>query len=78
MPSGAVSLADYPGETIELACSKCGRRGRYHKARLVAEHGPEIGLPDLRVLLATNCSLIGNRVGNETCGAVYPDLVRNT
>ena len=74
MPSGAVSLTDYPGEWVELACSKCARRGRYHKARLVAEHGAEIGLPDLRTLLAADCALIRNRVGNEACGAVYPGL----
>lgn len=77
MPSGALSLSDYPGDAVVLACSKCDRRGRYHKARLVAEHGPDIGLPDLRARLAADCPLIDMQVGNETCGAVYPELTPN-
>jgi hypothetical protein len=77
MSSGAVPLADYPGELVVLACAKCGRRGEYAKARLVAVHGGAIGLPDLRALLAADCPLMQNKLGNETCGAVYVNLVPN-
>jgi hypothetical protein len=74
MPSGAVTLADYPGDVIVLACEKCERRGRYSKARLVAEHGPNIKLPDLRHRLAAGCPRVKNPTGNVGCGAIYPDL----
>jgi hypothetical protein len=54
MASGALSLGDYPGDLVVLTSEKCGLRGRYHKARLVAEHGEHIGLPDLRAPLAAD------------------------
>ena len=74
MPSGAVSLSAYPGDVVVLAWAKCGRRGEYRKSRLIAEHGDAIGLPELRARLAKDCRLITAHVGNETCGAVYPEL----
>lgn len=76
MRSGAVSLADYPGDSVELACDKCGRRGRYHKVRLVAEHGPQTGLPDLRMRLAGDCPRALRPIGNDLCGVRYANLVR--
>ena len=36
---------------LEIACRRCDRRGRMRVARLIAEHGAEIGLPDLAVKL---------------------------
>ena len=75
MPAGAVPLSDYPHEIVVLACDRCAKRWQYTKSHLIAGHGPDIGLPELRALLA-NCSLIHNRVGNDTCAAIYPDLVR--
>ena len=50
MTADAVALATYPADHVELACSKCDRRGRYRKTSLVAIHGPEIGLTDLRLV----------------------------
>src|SRR5688572_9801076 len=74
MTSGAVKLADYPGEVIVLACEKCERHGRYSKTRLVAEHGPNMKLPDLRHVLASDCPRVRNPIGNVGCGAIYPEL----
>jgi hypothetical protein len=37
--------------TLAIICERCGRRGRYHVARLMAEHG-DTKLTDLRVTLA--------------------------
>lgn len=59
MPSGAYTLAQFPLEMVELACEKCGRRGRLSKARLIEEHGPDIALPDLRTILA-RCERAGS------------------
>lgn len=32
---------------LEVACRRCDRRGRFSIARLVAEDGPELALPEL-------------------------------
>jgi hypothetical protein len=46
------TLADYPHDTVEIECEKCGRHGRLRTARLLAEHGPDIKLPDLLGVIA--------------------------
>ena len=33
--TGSVPLHAYPGDLIQLACEKCGRRGQYPKHTLV-------------------------------------------
>jgi hypothetical protein len=38
---------NYPHATVEIERAKCGRYGRLRTARLLAEHGPDIKLPDL-------------------------------
>ncbi len=72
MTSGALSLADYPGDVIALACSKCDRRGRYSKGRLVAAHGRVVGLPNLLTRIAADCPRQRDPLGNDRCGAHYP------
>jgi hypothetical protein len=47
-----LTLADYPDAMVHIACDKCGRAGGLSKARLIAEHGAAIPLPDLRHALA--------------------------
>jgi len=46
------TLADYPHATVEIECAKCGRHGRLRTSRLLAEHGPDIKLPDLLGVIA--------------------------
>jgi hypothetical protein len=76
MPSGALTLAEYPSEVIVLACERCDRRGQFRKAWLVAEYGADIGLPELRLRLADDCPLSIKPVDNVGCGAIYPELVK--
>lgn len=52
MASGYLTLSDYPGNWAEFACSRCDRRGRLRKDRLILEYGTEKRLPDLKVELA--------------------------
>ena len=59
MPSGYYSLADFPLAMVELPYDNCGRRGRLRKARLIAEYGPGIPQPDLRVEVV-KCKRAGN------------------
>jgi hypothetical protein len=49
-----LTLTDYPNAMVHIACPKCGRSGRLSKARLIAEHGAAIPLPDLRHVLAAS------------------------
>jgi len=41
------TLSDHPLETFEIECAKCGRHGWLRTIRLLAEHGPDIKVPDL-------------------------------
>ena len=64
-----LTLADYPDEMIRIGCSNCGRSGRLNKARLIAEHGADISLPELRHVLAA-CPHRGQM--HDPCEAVFP------
>ena len=57
MSSAAVTLGDVAGKLtmLDVACSKCDRRGRLSIAKLIAEHGADMRLPDLREILAGDC-----------------------
>jgi hypothetical protein len=48
--------------------AKCGRHGRLRTARLLAEHGPDIKLPDLLGVIA-QCPKWGSM--NDGCEAGY-------
>jgi hypothetical protein len=53
-PRYAITLADVRSPTIEIACEPYGRRGRYNVERLIAKHGSDVKVPDLKMILA-NC-----------------------
>ena len=46
-----LTLADYPRATVHIKCDKCGREALLSKARLIAEHGPNFSLLELRHIL---------------------------
>jgi hypothetical protein len=52
MPRDAIILADVREPSIEIVCDPCGRRGRYNVERLIAKHGADMRLPELRTILA--------------------------
>jgi len=53
--AGSLTLSDLREPTIEIACERCGRRGRYNvQRRLIAAHGADAKLTELLVTLA-NC-----------------------
>jgi hypothetical protein len=45
--SGAVTLGDIAGklQMLDVACSRCERRGRLSVAKLIERHGAGAGLP---------------------------------
>ena len=71
MPTGSFVLAQFPLDHVELACEKCGRRGRLLKAKLMEAYGPDVALPDLRTLIA-RCARAANM--SDPCGAYYVAL----
>jgi hypothetical protein len=72
MPNGSLSLAQFPHDMVELACDKCGRRGRLRKSKLIEEYGADVALPDLRRMIA-RCERAASM--SDACGAYYVALV---
>ena len=74
---GAWLLADVVAagyRQIDVACTKCDRRGRVSVGRLVAEWGPDVTLPDLRMHIAAGCPRLHSVSVNDVCGVMYPEL----
>jgi hypothetical protein len=74
---GAVTLGEIAGSLsmLEVACSRCERRGRLSVARLIERHGADARLPDLREILAGDCPRASAVSVHERCGVHYPQLV---
>ena len=62
-------------ERLEIRCTRCDRTGRVKLAKLIEDHGPEMGLPDLAVALAANCPKIHATSPGGRCFVVFPQLV---
>lgn len=77
MTNGAVALGDVAAKAshIEVACSRCERKGRYQLARLVAAYGPEFPMTDLGAELA-NCPRLRAAAQHERCDVYFPNLMR--
>jgi hypothetical protein len=61
-------------ERLEIRCNRCSRHGRVPVAKLIAEHGVDIGLPDLAVRIAAGCSKANATSPADRCFVVYPQL----
>jgi hypothetical protein len=68
---GALTLAEYPGEIVRLACDRCGRQGQYRRATLARVFKETTTLPDI---LAAMAYCPNARNASDPCGAHYPDL----
>jgi hypothetical protein len=57
LATGAILLGHVATLTDQLAvaCSRCDRAGQVSTARLLAEHGPDMLMTDLRRVLAGGC-----------------------
>jgi hypothetical protein len=75
--SGAVTLGDIADwlPMLEVACSRCERRGWLSVAKLIERHGADAQPTNLRTVLAGDCPRIGGAI-YEQCGMHYPQLVR--
>jgi hypothetical protein len=59
---------------LEVACHRCERRGQVSLARLIDNHGPDTGLPDLWESLAGDCQHARSTALNNGCAIYYPQL----
>jgi hypothetical protein len=70
-------LKDYPFETLEVVCRKCGRAGRYGIKGLILKHGPDFPFMQLRKVFESTCEKTNDVTRlNEVCGVGFPDMVR--
>ena len=60
---------------LDVARSKCERPGRLSVAKLIAQHGADMRLPDLREVLAGDCPRVRSASVVDRCGVHYPQLV---
>lgn len=72
--AGAITLGQVAerAAVLEVACDRCGRRGRYGTAGLVERHGAGTPMPDLRRLLAADCPRWASSNIYDLCGVHYP------
>ena len=62
-------------QQVDVACTKCDRRGRVSVARLIRDFGPDCPLPGVAVELATDCPRRRNSAAiYERCGATFPGI----
>lgn len=73
MRSGSVSLGEVAARTshIEIACSRCDRKGRCRLAKLVARLGPDFAMTDLGAALA-DCPGRSAAAHHERCDVFFP------
>jgi hypothetical protein len=71
--NGAVTLGDIT-DTITMLEVACERRGRLRVTRLIAQHGVEVGLPELRHRLPSDYPRTGAVSLYDQCGVHYPQL----
>jgi hypothetical protein len=76
MPRNVSTLGEVAALTamLNVACRKCGRRGRLHTARLLREHGPDKPVPDLIRAPVGECPRLKSTDIYDRCDAHCPDL----
>jgi hypothetical protein len=75
--TGAVTLGDLVGriDRLEIRCQHCDRYGRVRLAKLIEEHGPDVGLPELALRLVRECPKANALNLAERCLAHFLQLV---
>jgi hypothetical protein len=76
MPSGVITIGQLPRfrSALNVACNRCERRGRLSVRRLIADHGPELPVPELRRIIAADCPRMIEGKMHDVCGIHFPEL----
>jgi hypothetical protein len=72
-PAVKHTLGDFPHDPVRVECLRCGWRGRYRKAGLIARFGADMAGADVLSALAS-CEKRKNY--GDPCGARFTDLVK--
>ena len=75
MKRGSVTLGDLLDRIamLEVACSRCERRGRLQVDRLIERHG-DMELPELGRVLAGDCRKAAAVSISDRCDVFFPKL----
>jgi hypothetical protein len=75
MKRGSVTLGDLIDRIamLEVACSRCERRGWLQVDRLIEQHG-DAELPELRLTLADDCPKAAVVSISDQCDIFFPQL----
>jgi hypothetical protein len=73
---GSITLGELVGklDLLEIRCHRCERHGRVSLARLIDEHGADMGLPNLWETLAGDCQFARSTAMHNRCAIYYPQL----
>ena len=77
MARQVVTLGELTGqiERLEIRCTRCDRAGLVKLAKLIAEHGAAIGMPDLAVIMASERPKVRTTDVAERCSVMFPQLL---
>jgi hypothetical protein len=77
LPSGIVFLGRVAArlQILEVSCNRCDRRGQLRTDRLLAVHGSNLPVPELRRIIAANCPRMIAGQMHDVCGAHFPGLI---
>ena len=75
MRRGSITLGDVAARIamLEVACSRCERRGRLQVDLLVVQYG-DAELPELRLILAGDCPRAAVISISDQCDIFFPQL----
>jgi hypothetical protein len=59
---------------LEVACNRCDRHGRLGVARVIAEHGIQLPIPELRHIVVVDCSRMMAGHLHDVCVVHFPGL----
>jgi hypothetical protein len=65
-------------DVLEVSCNRCDRRGLLSIARLISEHGPQLPVPELRHVVASDCPRMMAGHLHDVCGVHFPGLAALT
>jgi hypothetical protein len=77
MKKGSVSLGEVAERAsyLDVACSRCERKGRYRVAKLVADFGQDFPMTDLGSELSA-CPRLSAAAHHDRCDVYFPELPR--
>jgi hypothetical protein len=73
---GAITFGDLVGklDVLNVACDKCGRKGRYMLARLIEQRGADAKAVDLLTEVTADCPKKHAANMGDQCVGRCPDL----